>query len=203
MKRILNLSLMTVALVAMVALNSCILDPEKTPEKDEGPGNDAKFESLEQCDHVLNNLELAYNTRNIDEYARILDEFEFTFFFSPADVNSGNVNVSQWGRAEEVGATRNMFDPSFNPENGEPISSISLTLQYAEGDGSWLVIPGDPGSGHEGEDWYSKTASYIMNVQAGETTFVTGTPIDVRFTVRQVEVDGKQIYQMVEWADDI
>jgi len=203
MKRILSVALVAVSFVALSALNSCILDPKKTPDKpDGGGGGNQTFKSLEVRDDVFNNLELAYNTRQINEYDRLLDD-NFTFFFSPNDVSEGTVQFSQWDRAAEIGATRNMFDPTFSPPNRDPISSIDLSITFPEGDGAWQVIPGTADNGHPNEDWYEKTMTYLLTVKAGDTTFTSGTPLDASIVVRQVEADGKQIFRIVQWRDDI
>ena len=202
MKRILSVALVTLSLVTMSALNSCILDPEKTPDKDDGGGTTQTFKSLEVRDDVLDNLELAYNTRNINEYDRLLDA-DFTFFFSPNDVNEGNVQFSQWDRAAELGATVNMFDPAFSPPTRDPISSIDLTITFPAGDNAWTVIPGTVDNGHLGEDWFEKTMQYLLTVKAGETTFTSGTPLDASLVVHQVEIEGKQIFRVIQWRDDI
>jgi len=144
----------------------------------------------------------SYNTRNSQDYERLLDE-AFVFFFSPADIGEGNVEFSQWGRVEEIAATKNLFNPGYTPPSGAPVSSIDLTLTYAEGEDSWIVIPGTADNGHPDEDWYEKTVQYLLTVKAGETTFTSGTPINASLVVRQSLVVESPVYRVVQWRDDI
>src|SRR6188474_2264738 len=64
-------------LIAMVATAaSCIFDPDK-PTKPDDPPPVQKFLNLTEMWHVLNNIEVSYNQRNIGKYEELLDD-DFT-----------------------------------------------------------------------------------------------------------------------------
>jgi hypothetical protein len=59
--------------------------------------------------NVLANLQTAYAERKIDEYRKLFAE-DFIFVFNPADpVDPDHPNPAQWGLAEELSVTENMF----------------------------------------------------------------------------------------------
>jgi hypothetical protein len=89
------------SLIAATALLLACADEENPVITDDGQQS---FQNLTQREHVLNNLELAYNERRFTPYDALLDP-NFTFFFSPGDVG-GNI-PDQWGRAEELGVASN------------------------------------------------------------------------------------------------
>jgi len=195
MKRAVVLAL---AGIFLLALNSCILDPKegKTPPKPTQPYKDLSGER----DNVLFNLEKSYNERNIDQYNKLLDN-DFVFHFSNVDVQQGNVNVTQWDRAAEINANKNMFDPNFNKPGVEPVSSIDLSLTYVAGDNNWTqVTPPDPVK-YPGETWYEKIVNYTLTVKAGSNEY-QGLNIQASFVVRWATVEGQSYWRIVSWHDD-
>ena len=78
---------------------------------------------------------------NLDRYDELLD-VDFVFYFSTDEAGQGLVPL-QWDRAAEIGATRNMFDPNYTAPGTDPVSRISLSLTYPEGDHSWTQVTPD------------------------------------------------------------
>jgi hypothetical protein len=195
----------TVIIVLAAALiiptfNSCIFDAEKTKKPDVVQ---TPFRSGEVKNDVVFNLEKAYEERNIDQYGKLLDD-DFIFNFSPADIRDGKVTVAQWDRASELAATANLFDPSFSPPQGEPVDRISLEFTYkVDEDDDWQpVVPPDPQK-YPNETWYKLQVDYFLNVNAGATLYTSGNAIRAEYTIRPVMVEGKQIWRIVSWRDDI
>jgi hypothetical protein len=59
--------------------------------------------------NVIANLQTAYAERTIDEYRKLFAE-DFIFVFNPVDpVDPDHPNPPQWGLAEELSVTENMF----------------------------------------------------------------------------------------------
>ena len=205
MRRITHRELLTLFVLplAVLAFNSCIFNAEEGGDNG-GPPPPAAFKSLKERDDVLINVRLSYTQRNDNQYDRLLDK-DFTFFFSPEDVAQGKVQAAQWGRASELLSAGHMFDPTFDPAPGpngdpEPISNISLTMNFPAGEESWNMQIDE--IVHPGEIWYEKTVSYVFVVTAGETTFTNANPIDATFVIRFTEADGDSIYRLVSWKDD-
>jgi hypothetical protein len=194
-------ALFNFAFVAFVtlAINSCILDAKQDRQVIKPPKGE--FLPLDTRDNVLNNLQAAYNQRNISQYDKLLDA-NFTFFFSPTDVQNGTVQFSQWDRAGEINATTNMFNPSFSPSQGAPISSIDLALSYPKGDNAWTPVQPLDAVTYPNETWYEKTVTYSMTIVAGPNQFISNN-IDASFVVRQAEVNGETIWRIIAWRDDI
>jgi hypothetical protein len=62
--------------------------------------------------NVLANLQKAYGKENIDEYRKLFTE-DFIFVFNPMDpVDPNHPSPPQWGLAEELDVTENMFADS-------------------------------------------------------------------------------------------
>jgi hypothetical protein len=59
--------------------------------------------------NVLANLQTAYAERKIDQYRKLFAE-DFVFVFNPLDpIDPDHPNPPQWGLAEELSVTENMF----------------------------------------------------------------------------------------------
>lgn len=190
------------AVFVLVAANSCIFDAEQKPPDNDKP-RPVVYKSLHERDDVIENLETAYNQRNIDQYKRLLDN-DFIFHFSQTDVDNQTVNVENWDRAAEIAATQNIFDPNFNPPNGRaPISSIDLAITFRAGEDDWLrVTPSDPVK-YPGEVWYEQTVGYFLTVQAGDLTLTSQNTINASFVIRFAEADGDSIWRIIAWRDDV
>lgn len=185
--------------LVVLGLNSCILDPKE--EKPVDPPA-TPYKPLDgERDNVLFNLQKAYNERNLERYDELLD-VDFVFFFSNTDVASGEVQFDQWGRTREIGANRNLFDPTFSRPGLEPASDIDLMLTYAAGDDKWVqVTPPDPVK-YPDEIWYEKIVTYSLTVKSGDIDFV-GNNIQASFTVRWAkDQTGKEYWRIIIWRDD-
>jgi len=187
------------ALVFITGLvTSCILDPKEEPKKT--PDKPVQiYQDLTQKDHVLNNLELSYNEQNYQRYAELLDDPHFTYFFSEADYHE-NKTPEQWGRADDLDSHQKMFNPNTPIHK---VLSIKLSLEYpAE---QWIATTPDQGQ-FPGETWYYKSVSYdltvVVEAQPENITYLAQN-LKALFTIRQIEKDGKMIWQIVEWRDDV
>jgi hypothetical protein len=188
----------------------------------------SNFKSLEQKDDILNNLLFAYNERDYQEVERLLDD-NFVFYFSPNDVRNGIVAHSSWTSSEEMNATTNLFDaedaalrwsdrtsskdPStwglikeiFYDTDGSTVKAdkIYLELTYEEGIEAWdPITPPDPES-YPDEVWYEKRVEYWLAVEIAHVTYTQDKTVLALFTIRPVKADGKDIWQIVAWHDDI
>ena len=79
---------------------------------------------------------------------------------------------------------------------------ISLSLLYPPGEDFWNTVIPDP-TAYPHEVWYEKTAEYRLSVWAGDTTWLNLTVRRASFVVRQTELGGESIWQLVQWRDDI
>jgi hypothetical protein len=83
------------------ALSDCV-DIVGNPRTGDDP-------ALFQKDAVLVALQKGYNEKNFQKVSALFDD-DFTFFFSDADIQSGNVAFSQWDREHELTATAHLFN---------------------------------------------------------------------------------------------
>lgn len=181
--------LIMAAVLVAGSFTACFLDPEqKTPDEDTQPK--ASFEDLSERWHVLHNLEAAYNQKIPTEYDRILDD-AFVFFFSQEDFSS-NRTPEQWDRSTDVPATQRLMADVLDMELTIDISQLS-----------WIEVTPDTLL-YPGETWSTTTVPYSFTMrfnQDPETTYITSGTEDTQFTVRPVDVDGKQRWRLVEWRD--
>jgi len=198
-----KLSLPVLAIVVAASLVSCFEDGGNTTI---GPGHPPKssYKTLDADgprDNVLFNLQLSWNDRNIARYDELLDA-DFIFYFSAADVSGGIVSGEYWSRAQEINASKNVFDPNYSNPTQEPVQDIDLALVYPSGDGEWTPFdPQDPVK-YPGETWYQKIVVYNLTVQLPGDFQYVGRNKQAEFTVRAAAADSKQIWQIVIWLDD-
>jgi hypothetical protein len=153
-------------------------------------------------DNVLSNLQASWNDRNLSRYDQLLDA-DFIFYFSESDVTTGVVVSEYWSRAAEMSAATNIFDPNYSSPVQEPVQDIDLSLGYPEGDEEWTqVTPEDPVK-YPGETWYQKIVTYNLTVQLPANFQFVGRNKQAQFTVRAATEDASQIWQIVEWRDDV
>jgi len=149
---------------------------------------------LSQKWHVLENIERAYNNRNIGAYDQLLDE-NFTFFLSPGDV--GGEVPDQWGRQEELTVNTRIFDPNY--AGAHRVKSIDMdvilpedksTIQWVE-----IIPPSAPD-----EAWYTTTVFYRFRFQTDpDTQYESVAGAKAEFTVRYD--NAKKKWQLAEMRD--
>ena len=153
------------------------------------------FESLTQRWHVLNNLQLSYNEREFARMDELLDT-NFVFYLAPRGGQGGI--PAQWGRDQELDATRMLFDPDLNVPGFPVCQGIYMNLEFENGV-AWddTVPPAFPA-----ETWYTATVYYddhFYMEPGGCYTAVPGS--QAQFTVRNVGTDGAPQWRLVEWHD--
>ncbi len=188
------LILLSIIVVAGLT-TSCILDPKE--EKNVKPPAPVVFKDLLERDDVLFNLGLAYNERDMVEYARLLDD-SFVFIFSEADFNSGAVTVEQWEKVAEVESNTKIL----NPNHADPVKrviSIDLVLDYVED--NWTEEASPPEFGEE--SWFGKTVTYRLVVKTAGSWEYRAIDLKARFTIRWAETDNGDYWRIVRWRDDV
>ena len=174
---------------------SCILDP-KEQKKDDDDKPKVDFKDLTEMDHVLFNLELAYNESRMDEYDKLLDE-NFTFILSEADYNSGEVDVQQWDRDREVSVNTQILNP--NLPGDLRVISIDLSLDYPAG--NWTELP--ESQEHPGESWYSKVVDYDLIVITADEWEHRALGLQAQFTIRWAQYPEGEHWRIILWRDDV
>ena len=171
-----------------------------------------RYRNLTSKDHLFENLELAYNQRNYDEYQR-LHHAQFLYLFAAAD------NTPAWQVTEDLAATANIFfvlGQQANENDVESMSwgaikktfyggstevdkvvSVELDMDWEVGEDSWLFI-----GATENDQRYLKPFDYNLTVKGEAKTYATG-PRRASFIAEQAEVDGVMIWQIRTWTDDI
>jgi ketosteroid isomerase-like protein len=162
---------------------------------------DCCYRDLTERDQALENLKHAWNDRNLERYDELLDD-DFVFLFSNTDYEQGIVPYQQWGRAADIGAARNVFDPNFSKPGMYPVSAVDLSLFYAPGDDEWIEVPPADPVEYPDETWYEKTVTYSLAVKAWQKKFI-GYNIRATFTVRRATGAGdREYWRIVLWRDD-
>jgi hypothetical protein len=179
-----------IVFTALALLPACDDDPT-TP----APAGQPTLLPLTTREAVLNNIEYAYNARQIDPIDALLDD-NFTFFFSPGDV--GGSIPEQWSRIDEYEATRDLFISNVQPVPVGPVCE-SIHVDVGTGGIRWIaIIP----EGYPDETWYIARASYAFTFEMEpDLTYLTAPGDSAYFVVRQVEVGNKKEWRLIEWRD--
>ena len=174
-----------ILLVGLVAFVACG-DDDPVDNGDPSP----EYANLSQKQHVLNNIELAYNRRNIEKYDELLDE-NFTFFLSAGDVGGGL--PAQWDRAVEVSANMHLF----TSDEGYPrCTDIEMDVQWEDGV-TWAEVPA-----FGGETWYTTTVFYSFEFKMDPNyTWLSNPGAKAQFTVRNAGTEEAPRWQLVEMHD--
>ena len=177
----------TLALIAGVT--SCIFDPNNGDPTPPLP----PIKDLTQKEHVLINMELAYNNRQIDWYNGALDK-NFTFFLSTGDI--GNGLPDQWDRATEILYNRRMFDKNYSKL---PCQSITMDIRLEDGVIWTEIIPESAPT----EKWYKATLYYDFKIDIAPNTYIPLPGAQAEFTVRDAGAYGKYAHhwQLVQFRD--
>ena len=180
MKRIV---VMLIAVVALFAL-SCG-DDSVTPTG--GTGSPYVKKDLSNKSDVLNNIEFAYNKRNMDAYNELLDD-NFEFFYTEDGVGGGT--PVQWGRPDEVTTTSGLLAAA---------DKMDLAIDWKDDHGiataQWTAqISGT-------ETWYYTTVFYHYTIKIGDTTYIPNAGSKAQFTVRNAGTDEKPKWKLIEFRD--
>lgn len=182
--------LTSVTIAALLLASACDDDPAK-PAVDPPP-----YQNLSQKGHVLKNLELSYNLRQISEYTKLLDD-NFIMYFSSGDVSGGNT-PAQWGRADEITAHTNLFNQSYVNGTWPSVTEILLDVEW-EDDLAWIEI--EPLTA-PGEKWYVATLYYDFQLDLGPAFhLINGPGAKAQFTVRNAGTENAPRWQLVEMRD--
>jgi hypothetical protein len=151
------------------------------------------FQALTVRSAVLNNLEVAYNQRNIVQFEKLLD-VDFTFYLSGIDVNEGL--PAQWDRSVEISANTNLFSRDEDPQGRWPLcTSIQMNVIFDD-TLTWIEVPGP------GETWYTTTLFYEFQIAVEpDTNFLPVPGAKAEFTVRNAGTDDAPQWQLLEWHD--
>jgi hypothetical protein len=119
----------------------------------------------------------ALNNRDLEDYTSLLDE-SFQYFPQSQDLfDFPWMTGDSWGRTDEVGMIRHMFDPNFQPSSyyAGSVDAIHATLQVL------TVQPDSTGGG-----------AYVMTHASMQVLYdaSSGAAADVRFRFRLVPHDG-------------
>ena len=164
--------------LAVAAFSLSCGDDSVTPTG--GGGNTYARKDLSHKSDVLNNIEFAYNKRNMDAYNELLDD-NFTFFYTP----SGAGTPIQWGRPDEVTTTAGLIAAA---------DKMDLTIDWKNGL-TWLEqISGT-------ETWYSTTVFYHFTIKIGDTTYIPDNGAKAQFTVRNAGTADNPRWTLIEFRD--
>jgi len=189
-QRITGLMVCGLAVVVLMPLG-CGDDSPTTPA-----GDGSAFLNLTQKWHVLNNIEVAYNKRDLTKYDALLDD-NFTFFLSPGDV--GGSIPSQWGRADEILYNSRLFDPNYSGAHRCRSIEMDLNLPDDKSTIPWTEIT--PASAPD-ETWYSTTVFYRFRFEMDpDTHFESVAGAKGEFAVRNAGTPEQPHWQLVEFRD--
>jgi len=157
-----------------------------------GGGGDVpeEYEIRDTPEHVLHNLQTAYENSNATEYLDCLAE-DFIFFLNEDDWTNDPDLPEYWGKAEETAIHENMF------ADGSDVDRIDLTLTV---DGEPIQVPGP-----EPEDpphWQYQEA-VDLRVYIGTTIYLATAPSLFEFRIDEDDVgpQGQQLWEIWRWYD--
>ncbi len=178
-------------LFCLVFLVSC--------ESDKGmpfiPQEQSEWPDLGEIDNIFEYLALAWNRCDVDRYADILDE-DFTHFRSESGYGS-SADHRIWDRDAELECFKRMCRIEYDREKYGDVATIDFALIP---EGLWIEVP-QTAPPYAGETWYLKTVSYRLNVTTNTGWKVHHSDIKALFFIRQAEVDGKNIWRIIQWRD--
>jgi hypothetical protein len=183
-----------ILLLSLAFVPACGDDPASPPPPDNSP----KLLALTSRVAVLNNIEVAWNMRNVTAYDALLDA-NFSFYFAPGDVG-GDIPV-QWGRVDEMRSASCLFTSKngATPDcpNAPQCRSIRMDLQYDEVQWGQIIPDQFPD-----EIWYTTTVPYTFTFKMEpDQTYTNEGNAQAEFTVRNVGTDSDPHWQLVEFRD--
>ena len=187
-------SILFCTLALMIAgMSACIFNPTepKVPPIPPTP----QLKDLTQPEHVMLNMELAYNNRKIQWYDGVLDQ-NFTFFLSPGDVGGGLPD--QWNRETEISTNTDLLDKGYTGP-AHPCQSVFLDIRTEDGI-AWVDF--NPAS-NPSETWKTCTLNYNFRFEIAPDVFISNPGSKAAFTVRDAGPSGKYAHhwQLVEFRD--
>ena len=138
-----------------------------------------------------------YEERNYNRYLLLLDD-NFVFRFGDDDYNSGKTD-RDWGRTDELASAAKLLGGYNHPLYGAVVQ-IDLNIQ-PQGTIWTQILKNDPP--FTGETWYQKSFKYQLTATTNTGIELRGYDITAFFIVRQSEVEGKNIWRIVQWNDDV
>ena len=186
--------LYTCLILSAMLSSGCILDPKEKPPITDKPA--PVWPDLTDKDDVFDYIELVYTQRKYDNYALLLDE-DFNFRFGDDDYSSGKTD-RDWGRTSELNSVNKLLNSYSHPTYG---AVVQIKCEVFPQGQLWTEIAkNDPP--YTGETWYQKSFNYRMTATTNTGMELRGNDIQAFFIVRQVEVEGKNIWRIVQWNDD-
>ena len=165
------------------------------PEPDPEP---VVFEDLTEREHVIDNLVLSYQERNIDEYSKLLlgdnDSYNgstyasgYYWYHQP-----GAVGPEEYLTGEEDLLCTSYIFLAANGTPAKPIHPVILLLCLDLTEGVWAPVDSLFGDGCE-DCWYTER-QYDIFLEMGEND-LHGTD-NVQFYIVPVDEGGKKIYKI-------
>jgi hypothetical protein len=145
---------------------------------------------------VLQDMELAYNQRNISRYDARLDE---NFVFHPAARDVGGSIPASWDRMTEIAAHIHLFTKDPPPPPPIPrCKSILLDIRW-ENQTAWVEVT--PSAAPD-ETWYTTTVFYDFAIDVEpDITFLSNPGSKAQFTVRNAGTPAEPSWRLVEMTD--
>jgi hypothetical protein len=168
----------TVMVVGVLAVNGCIFGTTN------GNGNGEPPPGLDSPGGVVEYIEDAYTTRDIEDYKECLSS-NFTFYFNPLDVGKpvGDFTIPpSWGYDTEVQVIENMFDQAY---------SIDIELVSKQ--------VGDPEPNDDKYTAYNVQITLTVMIDA-TNGFIADGFVDFEFESYNGE-KGEKLWRVINWWD--
>lgn len=179
----------------MLVAPGCLFSPD--PKPPEPPVS--QYMPRTTISGVLNNLQVAYENRDLQRYKELFDLDEFMFVFDPIDVNDPDTDIPEsWFWPEEETATRNMFEDDLVER---------IELSFVQG------TPANPSESDEEDRPFPEGTKKVIVTEVNLLVDVRQDPENVRYEVRgdnawfflvqdTTEVqDGLPVWKIFEWRD--
>jgi hypothetical protein len=183
-----------------LCMPGCSLWDDKDETDDAGLNGLSPYEPPTSIAHVLNNLRIAYEEMNSEQYEALLHE-DFTFVFDPRDFGPDEPwHDETWGPEQDLQSTRNMMGQKPNTY-GHIVECIRLLFDI-----------GDPLISMENDEWMMVPLTRIdlklyATMQGTDDEWILQTPggYTARFHLIQTdETDsstGERVWKIIRWED--
>jgi len=185
-----------ISIVVLLYSFGCILSPQEDPAPpDKEP---VEFEDLTEREHVITNMVLSHQEKDITEYSRLL--LRADDMYNGSTYADGYYWYNQEGAAglpafnlrdEDIGAVTNIFLAAKGTpaeEDHPVIDRLTLTLT----EGSWAPVPEI--FGEECEDCWFTQREYNIKLFYAEKS-IEGLD-DIQYYIVPVDEGGKKIYKI-------